>query len=141
MFTGAGCGKQQRLELGQFQPYVAHFEAHASEHGQTVKVTDLVVHFGRMENALERGICEINGDTTPTITINEDSWNKMDENEREPLMFHELGHCVLHRKHKAEQMQTGVPSSLMNPYTIPDYTYANYHDYYLNELYAHRDDF
>jgi hypothetical protein len=139
--AATGCGRQQKLELGPFAPYVTHFEARALENGEELHVTDLVVKFGRMENPLERGICEINGDLTPVITINEEAWQKMDENEREPLMFHELGHCVLHRKHKTGQISPGVPESLMNPYTIPDYTYAAYQDHYIKELYKQKNDF
>lgn len=32
------------------------------------------------------------------IHLNESSWNKMDDTEREMLVFHELGHCELRKK-------------------------------------------
>jgi len=130
------CGKKPVLEVGQFQPYVRSFQAQAAAHGQNVQVTDLVIKFGPMENKFERGICEINGDETPTILINEEAWNQMSEDEREPLLYHELGHCVLKRKHRADQMSAGVPASLMNPYTIAGWTYDQYRTYYLNDLFT-----
>lgn len=135
----SACGKKPVLEVGQFSPYVQSFEKQAATHGQAVKVTDLIVKFGPMENKFERGICEINGDDTPTILINEDAWNQMSEDEREPLLYHELGHCVLKRKHRADQMSDGVPASLMNPYTIAGWTYDEYKSYYLNELFSQKD--
>jgi hypothetical protein len=132
----SGCGKEPKLQLGQFASYVEMFEAEASTHGQSVKVTDLVVRFGAMENPYERGICEIAGDETPVITINEEAWDQMSEDEREPLMFHELGHCVLKRKHRADQIGPGVPASLMNPYTIAGWTYGQYKKHYIDELFT-----
>ena len=131
-----GCARQQQLALGQFAPYVRSFESEAAHQGKTLKVTDLVIQFGPMKNHLERGICEIDGDATPTITINEDSWNRMDDSEREPLIFHELGHCVLHRRHQNGQMKDGVPTSLMNSYSITEFTYSTYREYYLHELFS-----
>jgi len=135
----SACGKKPVLEVGQFSSYVQKFEQEATVQGQTVKVTDLIVKFGPMENQYERGICEIQGDSTPTILINEDAWNDMSEDEREPLLFHELGHCVLKRKHRADQMGPGVPASLMNPYTIAGWTYEQYRKYYIQELFSQKD--
>jgi len=145
LFTGmlfltlSACGKKPVLEVGQFMPYVQSFQQQAKTHGQDVAVTDLIVKFGPMENKYERGICEINGDTTPTILINEEAWNQMSEDEREPLLYHELGHCVLKRKHRADQMSAGVPASLMNPYTIAGWTYDQYKTYYIQELFSQKD--
>jgi hypothetical protein len=135
-FGISGCGKQPVLQLNQFSPYVEAFEESASQHGQSVKVTDLIVRFGKMENPYERGICEIAGDETPIITINQEAWEQMSEDEREPLMYHELGHCVLKRKHRADQIGPGVPASLMNPYTIAGWTYGQYKKHYIDELFT-----
>lgn len=139
--AASSCGQNQTVQLGEFAPYVQSFEDQASAHGQTVKVTNLIIQFGPMESSLERGLCEIDGNNTPTITIDQAAWETMDENQREPLIYHELGHCVLHRNHTAVQMAPGVPTSIMNPYTIPDYTYAAYRDHYLAELFTNENQF
>ncbi|HUP58614.1 MAG TPA: putative metallopeptidase [Bdellovibrionota bacterium] len=136
IFAVTACGKQPTLQLNEFATYVDMFQEEAASHGQPVKVTDLIVRFGTMENPYERGICEIAGDETPVITINQEAWDQMSEDEREPLMFHELGHCVLRRKHRADQIGPGVPASLMNPYTIAGWTYGQYKKHYIDELFS-----
>jgi hypothetical protein len=134
------CGRKPVLQVpSQFAPYVQKFEQASTTQGPTVQVTDLIVKFGAMENQYERGICELDGDNTPTILVNEDAWDDMSEDERESLIFHELGHCVLKRKHRADQMGPGIPASLMNPYTIPGWTYEQYKKYYIEELFSQKD--
>ena len=39
------------------------------------------------------------------ITIDPGEWNRMDSIQQKALLFHELGHCILDRKHKNEKLQ------------------------------------
>lgn len=49
---------------------------------------------GRLENA---GFCR--QDTRPTILLRRSTWKELDLPAREALLFHELGHCLLDRRH------------------------------------------
>lgn len=56
-------------------------------------------------------------------------------NQIKATMYHELGHCILGRKHNdAETL--GFKHSLMNSYGISDKAFVSYQDYYLNELFT-----
>lgn len=57
-----------------------------------------------------------------------------DPSERELVMFHELGHCVLDRDHD-ETLIRGKPKSIMYPYMNPVFPeYKKHRDYYVKEL-------
>ena len=145
--TAVGCGQASTqsasaLETNpEFQPYISRFEQLSETAGNPVKVTNLKIQFGKLSNPRERGVCEFSDDTTPTITISEDIWNQIDDSEREELVFHELGHCVLRRKHLAGNSEKGIPNSIMNPYSIRGSIYEQNRDAYLGELFGKRNDF
>src|SRR4051812_36511670 len=91
-----GCGRRDPvLDVGEFAPYVRDFEQTGAKVGVAVKVEDLIIKFGDLPNPRERGACEIVGDKTPSITISKKKWARLDEYERQQLLFHEMGHCVL----------------------------------------------
>lgn len=137
-----GCGTStaqptQSLDVGTFSPYVQKFEQDsASYSAQPVQVTNLIIQFGPMDSADERGICTVTGDETPVITLDEDYWNQIDENAREALIYHEMGHCVLRRVHQPALDAQGNPTSIMNPYTMAGVTFEEKETGYLDELFA-----
>jgi hypothetical protein len=140
--TLVACGKKEVLDVApEFQPYVGRFEQVSAKVGSPVTVSDLIVKFGPMLHKNENGACEVMSDKTPTVTINEKVWNQMDDLERESLMFHELGHCVLHRNHKKEITAQGVPVSIMNPYRIDSFLYEENTEYYHQELFKQTGEF
>jgi hypothetical protein len=59
----------------------------------------------------------------------------MEDADREELIFHEMGHCVLGRAHKSIKTAEGIPASIMHPYRISNSVYKEYRDQYLNELF------
>lgn len=133
--VASGCGRSPTLELGEFAPYVGHFEEQAASHGAPVKVQDLIIRYGEMQNAQERAACELVEGETPVILIRQDTWARMSEAEREELLFHEMGHCVLMRRHRPEIKPEGIPASIMNPYMIRGAVYQENRDYYIRELF------
>jgi hypothetical protein len=154
----AGCGKKDVLDVApEFQEYVTRFEQVSADYGSPVTVSNLSIHFGKMQSRNENGACEIIGDKTPTITINEQVWDVMDDLEREALMFHEMGHCVLNLNHvkdanvpknvntSVQQLPApvpyGAPISLMNPYRLDSELYADFVDYYHKDLFGRKPNF
>ncbi|MCM2279899.1 MAG: hypothetical protein NDJ89_17630 [Oligoflexia bacterium] len=130
------CARDPVLDVGEFAPYVERFETESQRNGVPVQVTDLIIRFGQMLTPSERGACELASGATPIITIRQETWEKMDEAEREELLFHEMGHCVLRRTHRSDISTKGVPSSIMNPYLIRGSVYLKNQAYYLRELFA-----
>jgi len=137
------CGKPHTptVELGEFAPYVNDFTTQARAAGLDVEVTDLRVVFGSTDSPYQRGLCDITPDQTPTIIIQEWSWKEATEAAREELMFHELGHCVLHRKHHNDKTDNGFAKSIMNAYLLDSDTYEEFREYYLQELFSSIDEF
>src|SRR5919199_1537692 len=64
----------------------------------------------------------------PTITLSTESycWQSASASERECLVFHELGHCLLSRIHKTDRFPNGAFVSLMNPDDISIYATCRY---------------
>jgi Zn-dependent protease with chaperone function len=129
------CAKEPVLDVGEFAPYVARFEDESRLQGNPTEVNNLIIRYGEMLSPMERGACEIAEGQTPSIIIRQETWDKMDEFEREELLFHEMGHCVLRRMHKSDISTKGVPSSIMNPYLIRGSIYRKNQGYYLRELF------
>jgi Zn-dependent protease with chaperone function len=127
------------LQVNGFDEYVARFEQAATEHEHPVQVQDLIIRFGQVDEAGEsggRGVCQVASGETPVITVSAEAWATSTEEEREELIFHELGHCVLGLAHQGGINAQGIPASLMNPYKIHGGIYRQFKDYYLAQLFA-----
>jgi hypothetical protein len=131
-----------RLEVEDaFYPYVARFEELSEDLGQPTKINNLVIYFGPMDKPNQRALCRTRGNDTPQVIVDRDGWDAMDDAERESLVLHELGHCILRRKHKVGTMQNGVPESLMNPYTMESAVYEQHEEHYKQELFEVKNEF
>lgn len=144
------CGQKQAPHQAIFQvdsdflPYVTAFENAAAEQGAAVRITDLIVSYGPTPNANETGVCEIATDESPRISINSTIWQYLSPMDRQQVMFHELGHCVLRRLHKNSQAVQGgstIPSSMMYSVRIPGGTYSNNMAFYHIELFSSSNEF
>lgn len=141
ILLSAGCGQSPVVDTGGFTKYLNLFETKSEIYGKRVKVTDVTIRFGKVDSAQEAGHCLLSQDSPPEIVINEATWNGMDEAKREALVLHELGHCILRRKHREDDFTSGVPASIMYPYTLDGTVYRQNEDYYLRELFAQIDEF
>lgn len=131
------CGKAPVFEVEpEFMPYVNQFQGTAAQYGYSGKISELVVKFGPMSNALERAYCDLVDGEPPTVVVNTKVWQELDAASRESLMFHELGHCILKRIHISERSSLGTPVSVMNPYAIDSETYEKHRDGYVAELFT-----
>ena len=137
----SACGKSPSdpttpiVDVGNYASYVSRFEAASQSVGKPVTVTNLIIRDGAMESPYENGACVIANGQTPTITIKASAWALLTEPERESLIFHELGHCILGRAHNNNVNGSGDPVSLMNPYPIGPQTYSANRDGYIVELF------
>jgi len=143
IFIGCGVGPKEPASgiyvydvKPAFQPYVDAFINNSIGRGE-VSIEHLTIEFGAL--GLDRlGECSIYVDRNPKIIINAKYWYEIDDNDKEVLLFHELGHCILRRKHNSDF--TGFyPDSIMYPHVIGKY-YKNNEEAYIDELYSVRND-
>lgn len=89
------------------------------------------------------GMCYYYNDRTYAdynyIKINSKYWKDYSLLQREQLIYHELGHCVLYKDHNdARNKTTGCPVSIMNSYMFSLYEstncYQKYHSNYISDL-------
>lgn len=70
-----------------------------------------------------------------SIYINTPKWNSYDSQQREMLVFHELGHCILNLEHDRSLDSDGVPNDLMYPVNFDSLYYNKYRKFYLDHLF------
>jgi hypothetical protein len=136
-----GCGIQEQeqrpefnrvLKVDGFEHYVNLFQEQAADLGQDIQVSDLVIRFKHIpieDEKVTLGVCWRGGNHSPTIDIDPEHWKGMSMVQRELLMFHEMGHCVLRRSHVEDYV------SIMNPYLISRTEFIKDEDRLLAELF------
>ena len=64
-------------------------------------------------------------------------WGEQSTYQREALVFHELGHAVLNRGHKASTLSNGAKASIMHekPQGLYEAATLNRREYYIDELF------
>lgn len=84
------------------------------------------------------GTCTYSSDTNiAVIKINPSFWWNYPYERRESLIFHELGHCVLHRGHIDSLNRFNRANSAMHPNSLPYADeYVDYYSYYMTELFG-----
>lgn len=130
-------GVDQRL-----WPYFERFEKAGKERGYNTDLIEAEVtgSFEDIENGAA-GSCSYNSNHTfHHIRVDNDTWNSLTTNFREFIIFHELGHCYLHREHDEEAHNNGVCQSIMRSGLgqCRDNYHAGTRETYLDELF---DDF
>lgn len=131
--TLVGCGplvyienydpREARGVPEEVRPYVQLFEYEAGRASRDVT-------FGWKRLKGERiGVCTKYGGEYPEVHLDPDYWAEASDAEREMLVFHELGHCDLNRRH----CEVG---SLMAEYAFDAETYLEYREDYLDELFG-----
>lgn len=98
---------------------------------RVVFVGDIVV---KGENP-SAGLCSYK-DKPFVVQLNKRLWSESSDTQKEMLLLHELGHCVLDRRHREGRLPNGGPESLMNmTQKGDDEFYKANKKYYLNELF------
>ena len=116
------------------QPYVDLFFEEAQKRDLNMFPEDFSfsVKFGEKQHL---GVCST---ASKEILINEFYWRQFSELDREYVMFHELGHCILDRLHDNGALPNGECKSIMNALGECRENQENYNvwrTYYLDELF------
>lgn len=117
-------------------PYVEEFERRCN---CEVEVT---TRFEPLTSPIA-GVCtghsELLPDIFKSIGINKEWWITASHWEKENLIFHELGHCVLNMDHDEEMIRDsflgGRPKSIMYPEILPPFTYLINREEYLDRFF------
>lgn len=150
-----GCSSQEEFEAvyevpDEFQAIIETFVEEAALRGFDYQITNLII---RYDDDMESNYCgQCNSDSMDPsvqkiILINSvKCW--LNDFQKEALIFHELGHCLLGRLHDESRLPNDDPKSMMvkddigiySPciYAIGGTTECNYtfkRSYYLDELF------
>lgn len=104
----------------EFAPFVAKFLEEAQLRGHSITITNLIMKFGETEKETYCGECQSVPDKPNVqrriiISTTAACWSAASAEEKEALVFHELGHCVLNRLgHKEDRLPNGDLASIMN---------------------------
>lgn len=117
-----------------FEEYTSRFEVLGG-----LEIGDMTIQFGSLQDKDPGtvGVCTTyDDDTIRDIVIDTKYWNNVTDLQREELMFHELGHCVLNREHRNDALADGCPASIMFWETVSLWCLNLHLDYYRNELFG-----
>jgi len=123
------------------RPYVDSFEMFGRLNiNRRFKITRVSVRFvdkyppGVKQDTI--GECSTNFGMIPSITLLRSWWDSVDTYDREQLVFHELGHCVLYEGHYKRKFSNGMPQSMMYPEIIGARYYNKNRAYYIWRLFS-----
>jgi hypothetical protein len=128
-----------------FKPFLNNFIKYGNARGRSFDISHVVLRFNSsFNNTRTLGRCTINP-THPElgfkIEINKSFWDSPYTaiQDKENLIFHELGHCFLLRDHDDELADTvdgyRINKSLMNTYFDGSANYENNYNTYVTELF------
>jgi hypothetical protein len=110
-FILQACGPS--LHLGDFAQYAYDFRSEAAKRGVEVILADVYIEYHVLD---AKTLADCRGGSDKIIRVDPVKWETLTEAQREVLMYHEFGHCLLDKDH--------------TPYTIMQSTLLNA-DYYV----------
>lgn len=150
--------KKHRNIDKEFHKYVSSFMESSLGAVSSRRIKGLTMGFTNDKDSSIAGTCWPH---IKEIDIDLEWWNNNPSPlQRQSLIFHELGHCLLYRSHtnatfasgilgeverllfKAgffkpkDTLSDGCPPSLMSPFLVDNYCIMRHHAYYLNELFT-----
>ena len=154
----------------EFEPYVREFIAKSQGTVEEYDLRNTHIGFANLKGSTV-GTCinlpvvddNMNVYWAKEIEIDINHWENSTPLEKEQLIFHELGHCMLFRLHthtKSENkwedkierflvklgiikrkgyLEDGCPASYMHPYTLPESCIVKHYNYYIDELFDYKE--
>jgi hypothetical protein len=130
-----GCGRGLPTRVGmirpEFIPYHAQFALEANQRGiNTYGWDEITIDYEDIADPLIIGKC-----FEGKIGVRKTYWDRSDNPSRELLLYHELGHCLLHRVHK-ETTRSKFVCSIMASELMDIKIYSIYRTAYLDEMFS-----
>ncbi|MGK0362979.1 MAG: Zn-dependent peptidase ImmA (M78 family) [Saprospiraceae bacterium] len=110
------CTKETELLIeDEIEVYFIRFAEEAALRGIEIDFNELNVegYFSEISEVGVVGQCQTFSDSSKDLVIETRYWQRIDDIEKEFLIFHELGHCVLERSHIDTQDENGFCNSIM----------------------------
>jgi hypothetical protein len=100
----------------ELQPFLTTFTEEARKRGIEIKPENLIMKFDSSSANLCGKFTKQPSNEQRTIIIKKDflCWKNVPIQNKEALVFHELGHCFLNRTHRDDLLPNGAEASLMN---------------------------
>ncbi len=135
LLSGCADNRKHILEIEpQYKKYVTLFEDESRNFGNPIKINHLIIKtVSKLDDYVLANCVQLYA-LPPTINISLQYWRYLSETEREMLLFHEMGHCILDRRHN-DNIENGVYKSLMATYIFGPDVYLLYRSQYLSELF------
>lgn len=111
-----GCQKEESNFIeSELLTYFDRFEEVAAERGIQINLADIDIsaYINDIENRGTLGTCTSYTDGSQVINVDERYWDRADDLDKEYLVFHELGHCILDRDHDNSKDASGFCNSIM----------------------------
>ena len=136
----SACGHAHKWQVDpELAPYVEAFYQAAAARDLHLERSDLIVEFGDLKEApgyTENGRCEHEFNSTHKVVISNQMKAALDDIQLQPLMTHELGHCLLGLEHDNRLNADGTPVSVMHEDTATITTAFHLsREYYYNQLF------
>jgi hypothetical protein len=112
LFIGCSQDEYENSELDntEFEPYLTSFLNEGILRGYDFTHNNINFYLADIEYKDAVGLCYYQNEK---IVIDREYWNNAREENKERLIFHELGHCYLKRSHKNEKNLNGECLSFM----------------------------
>ncbi len=123
LFIVSACGREPYVDPELFQ-YAKNFE---KEIGYSTANITMIFRDLDMPTI---GRCTIDLSSNNLIEIDSNFWMISDFDEKEQLMYHELGHCAMYLDHddrKITHQYMEMPGSIMNSYFFGDFPFYKQH--------------
>ncbi len=126
------CSKdaEPRIVEAELQVYFDAFVSEAAQHQLEIDLSTLDIggYVQTIETTGTIGQCISYTNGSKDVVVDESNWNRLDALEKEYVIFHELGHCILRRSHNDTENASGVCESIMQSgegLCRSDYTISN----------------
>ncbi len=142
VFCIYSCTKADHISIDpNLQEYYDLFIEEANKRSVTLspEATNVTMHFTDIPSSQVLGQCRYNPKAPNNVEIDFHHWNTFDDETKEFVVFHELGHCILDRDHRDDIDSSGRCESIMHSYKglcIFEYFGSN-REGYLDELFTY----
>ncbi len=107
----SSCGSATNLNIdAKFQSYFDSFKEELRIRNVDIKINNLTITTNSALKTQIMAVCIRSIASAPVIQVNPTTWPDK-EADREGIIYHELGHCILGRVHTTEMIVDILPSS------------------------------
>lgn len=139
---GSACEKEETVVSKvdeDLQPYFERFDVEAIARGLdfSLEMEELEASILSINRDGVLGQCHYSDEAPNIVEVDDEFWARATDLEKEYVVFHELGHCILGRDHDDTRNSNGTCSSMMQSGLTNcrvEYNASN-RDEYINELF------